>query len=160
MDWLRDAHGMEKQAETMLAATSARIESYPEFKERIDRHLEETRGQTDRLKRIIEARGGDTSAMKDMTGRMAATVQGIGASMTGDEIVKLSLASYHFEHLEIASYRSLIAAAEALGDAEIVRMCSETLEEEVAMANWCAAWIPVVTQRYIGRSANGQSAKR
>ena len=29
MDWLRDAHGMEKQAETMLAATSARIESYP-----------------------------------------------------------------------------------------------------------------------------------
>ncbi|MEH3084952.1 MAG: ferritin-like domain-containing protein [Xylophilus ampelinus] len=160
MDWLRDAHGMEQQAETMLAATSSRLQHYPEFKERIDRHLEETRGQAGRLRRIIEARGGDTSVVKDMTGRMAATVQGLGASMAGDEVVKLALASYHFEHLEIASYRSLIAAAEALGDAEIAEVCGATLSEEIAMADWCADWIPVVTQRYISRSANDQAAKR
>ncbi len=28
------------------------------------------------------------------------------------------------------------------------------------MADWCADWIPVVTQRYISRSANDQAAKR
>jgi ferritin-like metal-binding protein YciE len=34
MQWLRDAHGMEKQAEKMLSALSGRIESFPQLKKR------------------------------------------------------------------------------------------------------------------------------
>jgi len=160
MDWLRDAHAMEQQAEAMLKATSARLESYPEFKARVDEHLEETKGQAERLRQCIEARGGDTSTLKDMTGRMAAGMQGLGASMASDEVVKLAIASYHFEQLEIASYRSLIAAAEALGDIELAELCSRTLVEEQAMADWCAGWIPVVTRKFVSRTANDQAAKR
>lgn len=160
MDWLRDAHGMEQQAEAMLKATAARLENYPEFKARVEQHLTETQGQAERLKQCIEARGGDTSIMKDMTGRMAAGMQGLGASMASDEVVKLAIASYHFEHLEIASYRCLIAAAEALGDTELVRLGTVTLAEEQAMADWCAEWIPIVTRKFINRTANDQSAKR
>lgn len=160
MDWLRDAHGMEQQAEAMLAATSARLENYPEFKARIDQHLDETRSQTARLKQCIEARGGDTSIVKDVTGRMAAGMQGLGASMASDEVVKLAIASYHFEQLEIASYRCLIAAAEALGDVELVQECTQTLVEEQAMADWCADWLPIVTRKFISRTANDQAAKR
>jgi len=160
MDWLRDAHGMEQQAEAMLKATSSRIENYPAFKERVDQHLVETEGQAARLKKFIEARGGDTSVVKDMTGRMAAGMQGLGAAMTSDEIVKLAIASYHFEHLEIASYRCLMAAAEAMRDDDLVRLCAATLEEEQAMADWCLNWIPVVTREFISRTAKDQTAKR
>lgn len=160
MDWLRDAHGMEQQAEAMLKATAARLENYPEFKARVEQHLTETQGQAERLKQFIESRGGDTSMVKDMTGRMAAGMQGLGASMASDEVVKLAIAAYHFEHLEIASYRCLIAAAEALGDDELARLGNTTLAEEQAMADWCLEWIPTVTRKFIGRTANDQEAKR
>ena len=45
LDWLRDAHAMEQQAEQMLKAQAARIENYPALKARIEAHLEETLGQ-------------------------------------------------------------------------------------------------------------------
>ncbi len=45
LDWLRDAHAMEQQAEQMLKAQSSRLEHYPDLKARIDLHLQETLGQ-------------------------------------------------------------------------------------------------------------------
>lgn len=42
VDWLRDAYAMEKQAESMLKAQSSRLENYPELRQRIDQHLQET----------------------------------------------------------------------------------------------------------------------
>jgi hypothetical protein len=51
-----------------------------------------------------------------------------------DEVVKGSLAGYTFEHMEIASYKILIAAAEAAGETEVVAVCQANLAEEVAMA--------------------------
>jgi ferritin-like metal-binding protein YciE len=38
LNWLRDAHAMEKQAETMLSAMAGRLEHYPELKARIEAH--------------------------------------------------------------------------------------------------------------------------
>ena len=45
LDWLRDAHAMEQQAESMLKGQAERLEHYPELKGRIVRHIEETQGQ-------------------------------------------------------------------------------------------------------------------
>ncbi len=45
MDWLRDAHAMEEQAETMLNSMLSRVEHYPELHQRIQQHIEETRTQ-------------------------------------------------------------------------------------------------------------------
>jgi ferritin-like metal-binding protein YciE len=45
IQWLRDAHAMEEQAQTMLSGQVSRIENYPELKDRISKHLEETKGQ-------------------------------------------------------------------------------------------------------------------
>ena len=42
-DWLRDAHAMEKQAESMLESMASRIDNYPELRARIEQHLSETR---------------------------------------------------------------------------------------------------------------------
>lgn len=44
-DWLRDAHAMEKQAESMLSAMSKRIDNYPDLRARIEQHLTGTQGQ-------------------------------------------------------------------------------------------------------------------
>jgi ferritin-like metal-binding protein YciE len=44
MQWLRDAHGMEKQAEKMLSALSGRIESFPQLKKKIKSHIQENPG--------------------------------------------------------------------------------------------------------------------
>ena len=41
-DWLRDAHAMEKQAESMLESMASRIDNYPELRARIEQHLNET----------------------------------------------------------------------------------------------------------------------
>ena len=41
LDWLRDAHAMEQQAETMLSTTASRIKNYPEMKARLEQHAEE-----------------------------------------------------------------------------------------------------------------------
>ena len=42
-DWLRDAHAMEKQAESMLESMASRIDNYPELRARIEQHLSETK---------------------------------------------------------------------------------------------------------------------
>ena len=160
MDWLRDAHAMEEQAEKMLAATASRIENYPTVKAKLEQHLEETRRQATLIRSCIERRGGSTSVMKDLAGKITATAQGLSGLFVSDEIVKATMASYTFEHFEICSYRALIAAAESLGDHETKSICERILVEEEAMAKWLAEQLPVVTKEYLARAATpGVTAK-
>ncbi|KAF1050231.1 ferritin-like domain-containing protein [Xylophilus sp.] len=155
LDWLRDAHAMEQQAEQMLSATAERVEHYPELQARLRSHLEETRGQARRLRAYLEAHGGDTSLVKDVTGRVAAFAQGVGTMAAGDEVVKIALASYHFEQLEIASYRILLAAAELLQDEDLRAVSAGNLAEEEAMAAWLLEQLPSITRQYLQRSETG-----
>lgn len=53
MQWLRDAHAMEKQAMQMLSAQESRIENYPDLKARIARHRRETEQQADLIEGCI-----------------------------------------------------------------------------------------------------------
>lgn len=123
VQWLRDAHAMEEQAETMLSGQLSRIDNYPELNERIRSHLEETKEQARRLKTCLDGLDEGSSMLKDAGGKLTATAQSISAVFAGDEVMKGSLASYTFEHMEIASYTILIAAANAVGEAEIARVC-------------------------------------
>jgi ferritin-like metal-binding protein YciE len=161
MDWLRDAHAMEEQAEQMLTAMSARIETYPEVKQRLDQHIEETRNQAALIAQCIQRRGGDTSTVKDVTGKAMAMMHSFTAAMSSDEIIKGSLASYAFEHFEIASYKSLIVAAEVAGDTETQRVCQAILVEEEAMAKWLADNMPILVKRFLQHADTpGLSEKR
>ena len=160
LEWLRDAHAMEKQAETMLTAQASRIESYPDLKAKIEEHLAETRRQSDMLQSCIERRGGDTSTLKDLMGKFAAMGQGLGGAVMDDEVIKGSMASYTFEHMEIAAYRVLVAAAEAAGDPETAAVCQRILNEEMAMATWLGENLPFVTTRFLALEEAGASAKR
>jgi ferritin-like metal-binding protein YciE len=154
-DWLRDAHGMEKQALSQLEKQADRLDDYPDMRERVSRHVEETRRQAERIERLLDARGEKPSTMKDVAGRVMGAGSAMGTAMSSDEVVKNTLADYAFEHFEIASYRSLIAAAEAAGEHEIATVCRENLREEEAMAKWVGDHLETVTRSFLSRESSG-----
>lgn len=151
LDWLRDAHAMGQQAITMLTAMAGRIENYPEVKARIEAPIEETRRQASSLESCIERRGGNTSTVKDLMGKFTAMGQGLSGALVSDEIVKGAMAGYTFEHMEIAAYKVLIAAADACSDIDTSSVCQRILSEEIAMANWLENNIDAVTQKFLTR---------
>lgn len=159
-DWLRDAHAMEQQSATMMRKLMDRLEHYPELRGRIQHHIEETEQQARRLEGCMKRQGEKTSTMKDLAGKFTATIQGLSGIVVTDEVVKGHLAHYVFEHYEIASYRTLIAAAEAMGDQETQSVCETNLREEQAMADWLAENLPATTQKYLQREMADLDAKR
>jgi ferritin-like metal-binding protein YciE len=158
--WLRDAHAMEKHALTMLDGQASRLENYPQLEARLRQHFLETEGQVEVLDGILARYDDSNSVMKDVAGKMSAMGGALTSMMSGDEVIKGALAGYTFEHMEIASYRILIAAAEQLNDIETIRALRGILEQEIAMADWLAANVTDVTQRFLQRDDVGQMAKR
>jgi ferritin-like metal-binding protein YciE len=160
LEWLRDAHAAEEQAETMLKGTASRIENYPDLKARIEQHIGETQRQAELIRGCIERRGGSTSAIKDTGAKMLALGQALSGVFVGDEVMKASIASYAFEAMEIASYRILISTAQEVGDTETARVCEQILKEEEAMADWLEQNIPSLTKSYLARERTpGATAK-
>jgi ferritin-like metal-binding protein YciE len=154
LDWLRDAHAMEQQAEKMLKAQSERLEHYPQLKARIDQHIQETLGQQALIDQCLTRLGGSASTLKDMGGKLMAFGQAVGGSLMSDEVIKGAMAGYVFENMEIASYTVLIAAAREAGDAETQAACEQILPQEIAMAQWLLEHLPQLTQAFLERSAD------
>ncbi|MEB7599416.1 ferritin-like domain-containing protein [Raoultella terrigena] len=160
-DWLRDAHAMEKQAESMLKSMAKRVNNYPELGTRIEQHLYETRQQITLLDGIISRNQISRSVLKDSMSKIAALGQSIGGMFPEDEIVKGVISSYVFEQFEIACYTSLITAAEKAGDVHSIPELQRILAEERGMADWLLHHIPDITEQYILLSQTpGVDAKR
>ena len=160
-DWLRDAHAMEKQAESMLNAMSKRIDNYPDLRARIEQHLTETKGQITLLEEVLDRNGINRSIMKDATSKMSAMGQAAGGMFASDEIVKGAISSYVFEQFEIACYTSLISAAKKVGDTASVATFEQILAQEEAMADWALKHLPDVTEQFLLRdAADGVEAKK
>jgi ferritin-like metal-binding protein YciE len=161
MEWLRTAHAVEEQAETMLTAQANRLENYPKLRARIEQHLKETQRQAELVRGCIERRGSSTSTLKDMGAKMLAMGQGLGGMFTTDEVIKGSLASTAFEAMEAASYRILIAAAEQVGDTQTAEVCRQILQEEEAMEQWLKDNLAEVTQTFLRlEETPGATARR
>lgn len=161
VQWVRDAHAMEEQAKTMLEGQARRLEHYPHLRGRIEGHIEETERQAERLKDYLERAGGGSSTMKDIGGKLTAMGQGFTGMFASDEVMKGALAGYTFEHMEIASYSILIAAADALGDEDLAAICRENLAEEEAMADWLKSEVPDLTNQFLSRAeVDSDAAKR
>lgn len=75
-------------------------------------------------------------------------------------VVKGAPESYTFEHMEIPSYRVLIAAAEHLGDSAAAAALWTNLMQEAAMADWLADNIDQITRAFLIRDESGATAKR
>jgi ferritin-like metal-binding protein YciE len=153
-NWLRDAHAAEEQAETMLSTASDRLKDYPDLANRIRQHQDETTNQRKLLEECLERRGTSTSTTKDLMAKTSAMFQDMGKAMAGDEVVKTVLFSYAFEQMEIASYRILVATAEAAGDQQTRSVCERILQEEIAMADWLQQHSDAITRQFLSREAD------
>lgn len=153
-----NARALEVQAKQLITRQLERVESYPELAAALQRHLEETEQQRDRLDRILEAHGTSHSVVKDfMTGFMG-NMAAMGHVPMQDEIIKNSLANYAFEHFEIAAYKSLLTLAELAGDSKASALLQESLAEEERMARWCGDHLDGITRKYAALRAQGEKA--
>lgn len=158
-DWLRDAHAMEKQAETMMKSVASRLEHYPDLRVRFERYAEQSQKQAARLENCIERNGGGTSAVKDIAGKLTASIQGLSGLFVEDEVVKGHLAVDVFHHFQVASYRILVAAANEVGDTETRNVCEEILRDEEEAAAWLGSQLSDTTHEYLQRDLAELEAK-
>lgn len=150
---LRNQHAVENQAIELLERQVGRVEDYPELKARIERHIEESRAQAQRLDRILERHGTSASGFKDTMMSFMGNMAAMAHTPAPDEVVKNTLANFAFEHYEIAAYKSLIALAERIGDKDSITDLTESLREEEAMAAWIDEHIAATTLKFASMKA-------
>jgi ferritin-like metal-binding protein YciE len=149
VDWLRDAHAMERTSVDNLDRLADRFSRHPELAVRFRDHWRESLGQVVALEACLKKLGSDTSTFKDLARRFVGIAQASAGAISLDEPVKDCLAAYASIHLQIATYVSLRAAGLELAEPEIVRMCDEHLQHERAMAGWLEQQITEVTLEFL-----------
>lgn len=136
IDELRDLYSAENQQLKAMPKVAKNTES-DELKQIFTQHLEETKGQVERLKQVFESLG------KKPTGKHCSGMEGaideVKEALEEDEegaIFDAGLigATARVEHYEIAGYSVAILIASTLGETEIAGLLKQTLAEEQAAA--------------------------
>jgi ferritin-like metal-binding protein YciE len=132
VDELRDIYHAEKQLVKALPKMAKAVKS-DKLRQAFEQHLEETKGQVERLETVFDKL--DTPARAKRCEAMAGLIE--EAQETMDEVktpevldAALIAAAQKVEHYEIASYGSARALAEALGNQDAAQLLDQTLEEE------------------------------
>ncbi len=134
LDELRDLYSAENQLVKALPKM-AKGAANDQLKTIFTEHLEETKGQVERLKQIFEQM--DEKATGEHCMGMEGLVKEGQEQLEKDEdedILKdlaIGGAALRVEHYEIAGYTTAISIAKALGEREVVATLTQTLNEEV-----------------------------
>ena len=146
VSWLKDAHAMERALEKALDKQAEHAEQDAAMRSRLIRHRDETRRHAEKVEDALDRYGEERSGLKDLAGRTQTALQGLINGSASDTCVKDVLTGIASEHFEIACYRSLRAAAQAVGDAQTERMCEEILRYEEEMAAFLEGQLARVTR--------------
>ena len=149
IEWLQDAYGMERGLEVTLNKQAENSDVHRAVRERARIHLDETREHAERVGRCLEMLGSSASSVKSATGQMTQMGHGLMTKFARDERVKDFLSSCAAEAFEVACYKSLIAAARAAGEEEIVPLLEQNLREDRAMADWLDMNVEGITRDYL-----------
>jgi ferritin-like metal-binding protein YciE len=127
---LADIYNAEQQLLKALPKM-AKAAEHEDLKAGFETHLQETEGHVKRLKKVFElfgeeAKGKTCKAMKGLVEEGSELIE----EEEGD--AALICAAQKVEHYEIATYGSLKAWANLLGEAEAAALLDETLTEEKA----------------------------
>jgi ferritin-like metal-binding protein YciE len=132
VDELKDIYNAEQQL-TKALPRMAKKASHPQLKNAFETHLRETEAQVDRLEQVFEALG------EKAKGKTCAAMKGIleeGKEIMGEDMdddvmdAALIAAAQKVEHYEIASYGTVRAWAQLLGERDAVKLLQQTLDEE------------------------------
>jgi ferritin-like metal-binding protein YciE len=129
-----DTYNAEKQM-TRSLPKMARAATDPELKKAFEEHLEETRGQVERIEQLAELCGFKLKrikcdGMEGLVEEAMSLVDQIGPGPILD--AALIGSAQKAEHYEIAGYTSLCLLADKLGFADAVPLLKATLAEEQA----------------------------
>ena len=134
VDELRDSYDAEKQL-TKALPKMAKAANSPELREAIESHLEETRGQVQRLEQVFE------TLDEPVKGKHCDGIAGIieeGKSIMEEDFDDATMdacliaGGQRAEHYEMAAYGTLVAWAQAMGHTEAAKLLQQTLDEEKA----------------------------
>jgi ferritin-like metal-binding protein YciE len=134
IDELRDTYDAERQL-TRALAKLAKTASSPELSEAFSSHLEETRGQIERLENVF------ASLDEKVRGKHCDGIEGIieeGKAIMEEDFDELTMdacliaAGQRAEHYEMAAYGTLVAWARAMGHTDAAKLLQQNLDEEKA----------------------------
>ncbi|MFO0704003.1 MAG: DUF892 family protein [Patescibacteria group bacterium] len=149
LSWLNDAYSLETDIANTLESQVDDFDEYPDMKDSIKKHLDETKEHAKKLKNVIEKMGGDVSELKSGIATIMGKAKGVTAETMHDKVVKNAIADYATEYTEIGSYKSLIEAAKIVGDEESVKVFEDILEEEYGMADTIEESLPDLVTEYL-----------
>ena len=131
---LRDMYDAEKQL-TKALPKLAKNASSPDLRSAFESHLEETRGQMERLEQVFE------SLEEKVRGKHCDGIAGIieeGKSIMQEDFDETTMdacliaSGQRAEHYEMAAYGTLVAWARAMGHSTAAKLLQQTLDEEKA----------------------------
>lgn len=150
---LRNAHGVERQAITVLEPQLGRLGDYPDLRDRLATHVEESRVQMERLERALERLDASPSTVKDAVLSVMGLAQSSVQAFADDAVLKATMANTMLEHFEIAAYRSMIELTRIADLPDLRPDLEASLREEEAMAEWLERNLESVTRRYVALDA-------
>src|SRR6202790_1922067 len=129
---MQDFYDAEKQLVKALPKM-VKAASSEELSEALGNHLEETKGQVERLERAfqildLKPKAKSCVAMKGLVSEAQERIEANGQGAIADSA--MICAAQKVEHYEIAGYGTLKAWAEELGLDDVAALLEETLEEE------------------------------
>jgi ferritin-like metal-binding protein YciE len=155
---LKNQHGVENQAVSLLSRQVERLENYPEMEARMRQHIDESKVHAQRLEELLSKLGTSHSSLKDAGLSFMGNMAAVAHTVAPDEVIKNTLANFAFEHYEIASYKSLLTVAGQIGQSGAESALKQSLQEEIAMARWIDEHLAPTTLRYLELSRSGQKA--
>lgn len=134
IDELRDIYHAENQLVKALPKM-AKAAKAPKLRQAFEHHLGETKGQVERLDRVFErldtrSSGKRCEAMQGLIEEAKEMIEEIKTPEVLD--CALIVGAQKVEHYEIASYGSVCALADALGEKDVKQLLEQTLNEEKA----------------------------
>lgn len=134
MDELKDLYSAEKQI-TKALPKMVKAATTPKLKDAFQSHLEETKGQIERLETIFEMlkKKGTGKTCEGMKGVLSEGAEVLEETKKGDlRDAGLITAAQRVEHYEMAGYGGVREYAKLLGQREIMALLDATLKEEEA----------------------------
>src|SRR5829696_3478974 len=133
VDYVEDAHAMERNVSTMLDSMISSTDE-PKIKKLLEDHRRQTEEHERRLRERLDALGAGTSTIKEVGGLGAALFKGVGDMARTDKHAKNARDGFMTEHMEIASYELLERLAKKAGDQQTAEVARKNRADEQAMA--------------------------
>lgn len=133
--YLKDAYAMEEGILNRLKDMADDTKEVdPTISQLYSQHATETQGHADRIKARLHDLGEEPSGGKSMLGKLASIGSDISDMFTSREekTEQGMFMAYATEHMEMAVYSGLKAAADTLGDEPTSRLAQQIFDEEKA----------------------------